>query len=123
MMNAPGARENACTRGVVYTLVDFTLTNESTNGTRSRSKYRDKDTQQTSQPQTGPDRIRFAGTNPEPSAFGQPRKSADESGQIHRADSFGAETEKEEGKKDGFAFWVWVWYNLKNIKTRRGAAA
>jgi hypothetical protein len=26
MMNAPGARENACTRGVVYTLVDFTLT-------------------------------------------------------------------------------------------------
>jgi hypothetical protein len=26
MMNAPGATENACTRGVVYTLVDFTLT-------------------------------------------------------------------------------------------------
>jgi DNA replication protein DnaC len=26
MMNASGARENACTRGVVYTLVDFTLT-------------------------------------------------------------------------------------------------
>jgi hypothetical protein len=25
-MNAPGATENACTRGVVYTLVDFTLT-------------------------------------------------------------------------------------------------
>jgi hypothetical protein len=29
MMNAPGATENACTRGVVYTLVDFTLTFES----------------------------------------------------------------------------------------------
>jgi hypothetical protein len=26
MMNAPGARENTCTRGVVYTPVDFTLT-------------------------------------------------------------------------------------------------
>jgi hypothetical protein len=30
MMNAPGATENACTRGVVYTLVDFTLTVERT---------------------------------------------------------------------------------------------
>jgi hypothetical protein len=28
MMNASGARENACTRGVVYTLVDFTLTKQ-----------------------------------------------------------------------------------------------